>query len=286
VAFFCASFVLVRAGEDDGPRNLKVDVKSDEVTADSELEDDADGKSKFRFRMRTKDDGIKVEITSLSIDESIKDKRQFTVYFQKLVQYEGADAYNGGAMIGEAYELSKQNWADFSCPVADGKYKCTARTADGVFTAEFEFAAATFTSNGLTLSSDDMKITVTINKFPYSKDATDKTRLALFVYGKAKIDYKEKEVSGSQKKVYTGGAAFEWETSATADSADIEVTASPPQFGDEGSDKKFSLWFSFGADKPDLIVWDPTVSSDDSSSSSLVPLGFLVLMAIAFAQLF
>jgi len=259
--------------DDDDKRKLSVKVSGRDVEIDSESE--ADTKNKFKFRLSTKDNGLKAEVESEVQDQDTKDKSKLTVYFQSIVQYDGeaTPVYSGGATVGNSYDLSKEGWGDFSCPqdTTTGKYTCTATTSDGVFGAKFEFSGTAFQTGGMSLEPDDIKITLLINNFPYDSKAPAKTRLAVSAFGQAKVQYQEKDDSGKTKTVNTGASAFSWNDRATADSVDVNVANSPITFTEDSSDKKFAMWFSFEADKPKSIEWDPTLSTEDSGAFALVP---------------
>jgi hypothetical protein len=275
-------------GDKDEKRKLSVDVKSDEVDIDSELESDT--KNKFRFTLSTKDSGLRVDVRSeAEKSDDYKIQRELRVYFQSVVAYDSkqTSAYSGGATVGNAYDLSAAKWNPFACPLdaSTGKYTCTAQTTDGVFTGKFEFSGQSFVSNqSMTFGPDDIKITVIIDSFKYDGSANSDTRLALGCIGKASVDYKDKDPSGKSHTVNTGGSAFSWSTSATADGATVDVLNSDVTFADDGGDKKFALWFSFAASKPNNVNWDPVVSTDDSASSVLVPMASLIVLLAAIVQ--
>jgi len=65
-----------------------------------------------------------------------------------------------------------------------------------------------------------------------------------------------------------------------AANVNVTVETSAVQFSDEGEDKKFGLWFSFDANKPAHIVWDPTVSTNNYSLSTTVVANILLLASI------
>lgn len=245
---------------------------------------EAGDKDKFSIKLTAKTDGLRVNVESQSIDkdEASKEKIKFTLAFDRLVQYTTGSSYNGGATVGSAYVLGDKNWNDFACNQADGKYTCSASTSDGVFTATFEFSGTAFNSGGQSLSPEDLKISVLINNFPYS-DAN--ARLALLVNGWAKTEYKDRDDSAAEKKVTNGGSAFTWVTSVSLDGTikDDGVAVSPVTFADDGSDKKFSIWFSFLENSPDVIDWDPTVSVNGASWLAPASLLLVSLVALLFA---
>jgi len=247
----------------EGSRKVKVSVGKDEVVDESEGKDN--DKDKFKLVLSAKSDGLKLDIESQFEDkeQEFKDKRKFTVLFGDIVQYDTGGAYTGGATVGTAYSLGKTaSWNDFSCPQDGDKYVCRVSTADGVFAATFEFSGEPFSSSGLQLTPDDLKVSIDINNFVYA-NGNSNLRLAQNVYGWAKVDYIDKSQSGDKKTVNTGGSAFQWVDTATVDGATATVAASPVQFNDDGSDKKFSIWFSFLADRPNSINWDPVLSINE-----------------------
>jgi hypothetical protein len=258
--------------EDD--RKVSVTVKNDEVDIDSESKDEG-AKDKFRIVITDKSDGLKADVESQSEDkdQEFKDKRKFTLFFDRIIQYDTGGAYDGsGPTVGTPYSLGSAQWNDFSCPQQGSKYVCSATTRDGVFTATFEFSGEPFASSGLDLSPEEMKISVDVNNFPYANN--NNLRLALFVYGWAKVDYIDKQQSGDKKEVNTGGSAFSWVDTATVDGTTVTVANSPVQFSDDGTSKKFAVWFSFLVDRPNRVNWDPVLAIN---ASSLLLTNFLCL---------
>src|SRR5690349_22803666 len=100
------------------------------------------------------------------------------------LQYTGGATYAGkDNTVGKGYSLVAAEWNAFDCikEVSGVKHICTASTKDGVFKADYEFGGAAFKTSNLTVTPQDLKITVSIN-YPYvNASATD--RVALFVYG-------------------------------------------------------------------------------------------------------
>jgi hypothetical protein len=276
-------FVFCHDGHDhdnDG-EDREIEVK----TGDTEVEIESkpkDGGDKFKFRLRVNDEGgLAARVESESRDESAKSRADFRVFFNKLVQYTGGADYTGGAnTVGSGYSLVGAEWNKFSCNNGSPKYVCTASTKDNVFAATFEFAGTTFVTSNLTVTPQDVKITVTIN-YPYvNASATD--RVALFVYGKGKAFTTDPNSSSSTKTVNTGASIFSWITTATADGVDINVGTSAVTYSQDGDDKKFGMWFSFEANKPTQIVWDPTVSTDATASATALLINALVLLFALF----
>jgi hypothetical protein len=266
-------FVVEVLGEES--RKIQVSVGKDEVVNESEGKEDT--KDKFKLVISAMSEGLKLDIESQfeDKDQDFKDQRRFTIYFGSIVQYDTGGAYTGGATVGTAYSLGKTaTWNDFSCPQDGDKYVCTVRTTDGVFTATFEFSGEAFSSSGLQLTPDDLKITVDINNFPYANN-NNNLRLALNVYGWAKVEYIDKSQSGENKMVNTGGAAFQWVDTATVDGASTTVAASPVEFTEDGSGKKFNVWFSFLADRPNSINWDPVLSIN---AGAVLLINYLLLL--------
>jgi len=128
-----------------------------------------------------------------------------------------------------------------------------------------------------------MKITIYIN-YPYvGTNATD--RVALFVYGRAGVEYHEK--SSTQQTplngVNTGASAFTWITYANADGTNVTVGQSPVTFSNDGSDRVFGIYFSVNANRPAAIVWDPTFGSIPYSGAGTVVISiFLLLVSLLF----
>jgi len=273
--FYCNQHILLQ-------RSVRidiavVDVKTDEVDVDSEAKE---GKSeeKFKFRISSKSDGLKLDIESQSKDEKFKDERKFTLFFDRVVQFVGDTAYTGGATVGNDYLLGNANWNAFSCPQSGEKYICGASTRDGLLQFTFEFSGEPFTDGDLQLDPLDFKISVFFRGWNFAGTAPN-TKLALLVYGKAKVEFKDREVSGSKKLVNTGGSAFSWVDTATVNNSVIDVKTSAVAFSDDGAEKKFAIWFSFMADRPTAIDWDPVVSTNAANSMRVLSVLLLLFLA-------
>jgi len=266
-------------------RELQVENKGDEI--DIETRSKTNGAdNRFRFRLKLNDDiGLSARIESESKDQTFKDKQTLSVYFSKLVSYSGGGFYNGGATVGNGYNLVNANWAPFACNSGNPTWVCSATTKDNVFTATFEFAGTAFRANSLMITPSDLKITVTIN-YPYANSSASTDRVALEVFGRAKVTYKSTDANAQQfKLVNTGISAFTWINYASADNANVTVGSSTVQFTDDGDQKRFGLWFSFDANKPAHIVWDPTVSTNNTGNSATIVINLVLLLVLAIFTL-
>jgi hypothetical protein len=74
---------------------------------------------------------------------------------------------------------------------------------------------------------------------------------------------------------------------ATIGSANVTVGQSPVTYSSESSDKVFGIWFSFDADRPSNIYWDPTLSTSvyeaSSGSTMMIHMAMLMMVALIFA---
>jgi hypothetical protein len=247
-------------------REIGVDRQDDQIEIESVSKVNG-ATDKFKFKLKVNDDGgLSASVVSESRDTTFYNKQSLSVYFDKIVSYSGGGFYAGGNnIVGAPYNLDT-NWNPFVCNNGDPKYVCSVSTRDGVFAATFEFAGKSFPVGNMTITPSDLKITVTI-QYPYAANASATDRIAVEVFGKAKSSYITTPNNVEAKKlVNTGTSAFTWIDYALADNVNVTVASSPVLFTDEGEDRKFGLWFSFDANKPAQIVWDPTVSTDNTSS--------------------
>ncbi len=85
-----------------------------DITSTSKANGDKD---KFSFTLADKNDGLKADLESQSVntDQATKDKASLTIYFDRLVQYDTGGDYSGGATVGNDYVLGDQKWNDFQC---------------------------------------------------------------------------------------------------------------------------------------------------------------------------
>jgi len=264
-------------------RQLQVDNKGDELEVESESEKHG-AADKFSFRVSLKDQGIRVDVESKVNDLAFQQRQRFTVYFAQVIQYSGGGDYTGDSNNTiSTYSLANANWNQFQITQTAGKYVASASTSDGVFTISFEFSGQPFANGNLKLTPADLKINVGIRNFPYSgNSATD--RLALQVFGKGRAAY---QGTNTSRLVYNGGSAFTWVPTAVADTVTVNVGNSPITFHDDEADadeesKWFGVYFSFEANRPTAVDWDPTVSTSQypNSAAGLIANLALVLFAI------
>jgi len=286
-------------GDPDDPRNdlnrendereLQVDNKGNEIEIETRSKTNG-AEDRFRFRLTQNDDGgLSARVESESQDANVQNRQQLNVFFSKLVSYSGGGFYSGGAnTVGNGYNLVNANWAPFACNSGTPKWVCTAATKDNVFAATFEFSGTAFQANNVTITPSDLKITITIN-YPFGNTSASTDRVALQVFGTAKVAYKTTPDNAQRYKlVNTGVTAFTWIDNAVADNVNVTVGTSAVQFAQDGDDNRFGVWFSFDANQPAHIVWDPTVSTNNiilaGTSSSLV-INLILLLALALFML-
>jgi len=271
------------ANRESDDRKVEVNINADEI--EIETQSRVNGQNDhFRFRMKLNDDGgLSATIQSEAQDPGFQDRQTLSVYFSQIISYSGGGFYTGGAnTVGNGYSLANRQWKPFACNNGTPKWICVGTTADNVFAATFEFAGTSFTASNLTVTPSDLKITVTVN-YPYAPNASSTDRVAVQVFGRAKAVYITPDADVQKYKlVNTGISAFTWITNAAADGVNVAVGSSPVVFSDDGDQKRFGLWFSFDANKPTTIVWDPTVSTNNFNASPALIINAVLLVLALF----
>jgi len=270
-----------------GDRDVQINSNDGEIRIESNSRGN-NGDDKFEFRLSTKDQGLGIEVQSFVGDATFRDRQRFSLYFGKIIQYSGGGDFTDRNTTVSTYSLQTASWKQFTYTQNAGKYVATAATNDGVFVVSFEFSGQPFNSGNLKLTPADLKINVGFRNFPYSGNvATD--RLALSVFGKAIVGYRNLTVpSTTGRVVYTGGSAFTWVPTAVADNVTVNVNNSPITFYEvdndgDGETKYFGINFSFEADRPTIVDWDPTVSTSAynvASGSTIMVTTFLLLVCL------
>jgi len=245
----------------------------------------ANPRDKFFFRIATKDEGLKISVESQVIDPAFRDRQRFTVFFDAVAQYSGGALFNQSNVV-STYKLSEKKFGPFVKTQVGAKYIVYASTLDGVFNSSFEFSGKPFPTGTTTLTPADLKININIRNFPYVGNTTN-DRLAVLVHGKAKITFVNTTTMDPKGRVvYNGGSAFSWVPTAVADGATVNVVNSPATFYDNDADnedqrKYFGIAFSIAADRPNVVLWDPTVSASTYTSSVVLLAANFLLVAFA-----
>jgi len=306
-------------------RSISWNVQDREVELESSLEmgagsnngggdddDDDDGpEGSIRFRMKAGlGEDLKVEFEFETENGMIETESELEFRPEVLVEYVDSDG-DGALSTGEwRYNttLKDAGWNTFVCngPGVGASvkvYVCT--VSHTALDLEFKFSVANIevpaiVANASAIKPSMLKIDMALANFPYQVSASP-SRLALIarVESKSSVEPSE-DITGStdvQEKVEFGSAArFSWVKQAMNGNATIPVLTSSfvrIDDDDDGDDiGEYDIIFSFAADNPSSIMWDPEVGSSDhpmggvSSAFIALPTKWLLALGLTLALLF
>lgn len=294
----CVCFILVCATvcifaddkDDKYKRELQFEMQSKKVSVESNMRTGT-SKDKLKFEFET-DDQMYVRLQYASSATGTATMLKFKAY--SIVEYEGTGAYTNTSVVKSTMLLNK--WKPIACPktVVNNAtlYTCTAVTDNNVFAAQVQFTTDTINTNAVVMKPTSAKIGFNITSFPFQGTNTRLALIAKVVAGKAmekkeSAESEEKKqgfVKQKEKQVSLGSLAFfSWLESAICDNVDCSVANTPLQTESSGEEGEDRIVFSFLANRPTKIVWDPKLGVSDTSNATA--LFGASLLAVLFALL-
>lgn len=268
-------------------REVQVEESDREWKIESELKNQ-EQKDKFEAEFKIGGgDEPELELKYATEASSTETEMKYRVNFDQLIEFtdDGIAGYqDGNDTMVSSYELDKAEWnvIAYSTDTLNGSnvYTATATTADGIFTLVLKLSTGITKMNSTIVTPNAIKIDVIINGYNYQGNNTYLT-LQTDIKTESETEFEEQsddEEHGfaqdeSQIKVSNLNATgfFSWVKTAQADGLTVDVISSYLNSIDDHDDdieegeRHDIIFFTFDAQNPDKIVWDPKigVSNDD-----------------------
>ena len=202
---------------------------------------------------------------------------------QELIEFVDTDG-NGKLSSGEwRYNttLKDDGWRDLMCvaPAVGAtikKYTCDAvhTTLDLTFRFTLTNVPIALNITGTTpVNPAVMKVDMLLHNFPYR--VSGPSRLALVTRATAKTTQEPRDDdsgSGTEEEVVAFGkvGVFAWVKKASNGNASVPIFSSPVVLKDNvGDEGEYDITFSFGADKPSHLVWDPQLGASSNPMAGI-----------------
>jgi hypothetical protein len=275
-------------------REVEFEQQDKEFKAKSKLKS---GNSQDEFELEFKaggGDAPEIKLKYKSESSSTHTELEYKVQFDSLIEFsENSNlvGYDANDTVLSEYDLGNTSWDPvvYSQTTDNGVtiYEAAVSTADGVFTLRMYLAGSFAQVNGSSLTPNALKIDVEVHNYQYVSNSSYLS-LETDIKSQSQSEYHEKEdtveeqagFSSNEAEVSIGSSNstgyFSWVETATADGSNVPVvysgiiTDGNQDDDDIESENKGTVYFTFDAQAPKDLIWDPKVGVVSEGALSII----------------
>jgi hypothetical protein len=273
-------------------REVEFEQQDREFKAKSALKN-GDNKDEFELEFKVGGgDEPEIKLKYKTESSSSETELEYKIEFDRIIEFSENSSVVGfdtNDTILSEYEMDKMDWDPivYSEVVENGVtiYSATASTSDGVFVLRMYLAGSFADVNGSALTPNALKIDVEIHNYDYISNSS---YLSLETDIKSQSEYEEKEDTVEEQAGFASNEAqvsignsnaagyFSWVETAIADGVDVPVkysgliTEGNEDDDDIESEQKGTAYFTFEAESPKDLIWDPKVGVVSEGALSLI----------------